>query len=99
MKMISESTVPGAYLCDLIPISTPNQSRLAVFLVLCPHLVKFLPSWLPFQHRAKQGKDMIAKLVDMPFDKVKLDMVSTLRTHTTNIMRYAGRKRVPRAHP
>lgn len=49
-------------------------------------LVKYLPSWVPFQRRAAHGKDMIAKLVNMPFEKVKQDMVSDLFRATISFM-------------
>jgi len=52
MGVISRATVPGAFLCDI------------------------LPSWVPFQREAQQGKKMIAKLVDMPFEHVKRQIAS-----------------------
>lgn len=57
MFMVSEGTVPGAFLCDLIPA------------------MKHLPSWLPFQKKARIGRAMIDKLVDRPFEHVQEEMV------------------------
>ncbi|GJE90538.1 cytochrome P450 [Phanerochaete sordida] len=58
MRMISDATVPGAFLCDLVPI------------------LKYLPSWVPFQRHAARGKEMIERLVSRPMDHVKSQMRS-----------------------
>ncbi|KAI0764639.1 cytochrome P450 [Fomes fomentarius] len=36
--------------------------------------MKHLPSWLPFQRSARQGKDMIDRLVTKPFEHVNAEM-------------------------
>ncbi|KAI0739410.1 cytochrome P450 [Daedaleopsis nitida] len=43
---------------------------------LCDFLpfLKYLPSWVPFQRSAREGKDMIARLVTKPFERVQQDM-------------------------
>ncbi|KAH9846771.1 cytochrome P450, partial [Lenzites betulinus] len=56
MHVISEATVPGAFLCDLIPC------------------MKHLPSWMPFHRYARNGRAMIEKLVNKPFERVIREM-------------------------
>ncbi|KAI0704573.1 cytochrome P450 [Earliella scabrosa] len=43
---------------------------------LCDFLpfLKYLPSWVPFQQSAQNGKAMIERLVTKPFERVKRDM-------------------------
>ncbi|KAK7461271.1 hypothetical protein VKT23_008447 [Stygiomarasmius scandens] len=58
MDVIGKSTVPGAFLADLLPF------------------LKHLPSWVPFQKEAATGKEMIERLVTLPFEHVKKEMAS-----------------------
>lgn len=37
--------------------------------------MKYLPSWLPFQRKARFGKEMIEEMVIKPFEHVKREMV------------------------
>ncbi|KAJ8503632.1 hypothetical protein ONZ45_g10684 [Pleurotus djamor] len=60
MDLVCRASVPGAYLCDLVPF------------------LKYLPSWMPFQKEAAVGKEMIEKLVTMPFEHVKKDLSNGL---------------------
>ncbi|KAI0347360.1 cytochrome P450 [Trametopsis cervina] len=56
LKLVCASSVPGAYLCDFLPI------------------MKYLPSWVPFQRTAARGKRMVEAFAASPFEKVKVDM-------------------------
>ncbi|EKM50920.1 uncharacterized protein PHACADRAFT_151345 [Phanerochaete carnosa HHB-10118-sp] len=56
MHMISNATLPGAFVCDLIPI------------------LKYSPSWVPFQKEAHAGREMIERLVTRPLEHVKKEM-------------------------
>lgn len=56
MKIVGEAVVPGAFLCDLLPI------------------LKYSPSWVPFQRKAARGKQMIDDLVATPFRRVKREL-------------------------
>ncbi|EKM50901.1 uncharacterized protein PHACADRAFT_212817 [Phanerochaete carnosa HHB-10118-sp] len=56
MRMVTDATLPGAYVCDLIPI------------------LKYSPSWVPFQREAKLGREMIEHLVTRPLEHVKTEM-------------------------
>ncbi|EJF59311.1 cytochrome P450 [Dichomitus squalens LYAD-421 SS1] len=38
--------------------------------------MKHLPSWVPFQQEAKQGREMIERLVTKPFEHVKREMAA-----------------------
>nr|VWP02507.1 Arg-6 protein [Ganoderma boninense] len=40
------------------------------------HVLKHLPSWLPFHQAAKKGRDMIDELVTKPYEHVKREMAA-----------------------
>lgn len=80
MLMIGRATVPGAFLCDILPFCETFVDRSQI---MCPHpvslhSVKYLPSWVPFHQEAKKGKHMIEQHVSKPYDHVKQEMVCTV---------------------
>ena len=79
MRMISNATVPGAFLCDLFPL----RDSIALFDPLVnektAQAVKHLPAWVPFRREAKKGYSMINRLVTKPYEHVKRDIVSLIQ--------------------
>ncbi|OCH91964.1 cytochrome P450 [Obba rivulosa] len=53
-----EAAIPGAYLCDILPI------------------LKYAPSWVPFQRTAAYGRQAVHDMLNKPFDYVKKEMAS-----------------------
>lgn len=73
MRMIGEATVPGAFLCDLLPPRSPPFPSLID--LSNAFVVKYLPSWIPFKQHAKKGQEMIERLVTKPYKHVIEEMV------------------------
>lgn len=69
MERFSACFIPGAYLVETIPI------------------LKYIPSWMPgargFKRMAAEGKAESRKMLDIPFERVKAEMV-WLSLHNIN---------------
>ena len=74
--MVTEATVPGAFVCDLLPWSGYLCIPIDVVLTLA---VRYLPSWVPFQKFASKGAAVVKVHVNKPFDQVVREMVVIFR--------------------
>jgi len=74
MELIGKATVPGAYLCDLIPISKLIYMATHSCLNIS-WTVKYLPACVPFRREAEKGKVMIEEFVSKPFHQIQVDIV------------------------
>lgn len=74
MKLVDRGFAPGTYAADAFPIRTLRRTYIETNEVNIP-LVKYLPSWVPFQREAKAAKLMVAKQMKKPFMRVKREMV------------------------
>ena len=77
----SQASVPGAWLVDIFP-ARESESHL----VETSHLshtilqVRYVPDWMPgasFKVKAAQWRDFNMQLLNIPFDMVREQMVST----------------------
>jgi len=85
MEMISQVTMPGAFIADIIPICKKKVTNFAdhkltrsrsFFFFL---KVKHVPSWVPFlscKKDAQRGRAMAERLVQTPFNHVVHELVS-----------------------
>lgn len=84
MEMISQVTMPGAFIADIIPICKKKshqfrRSQTNSFLFFFFLKVKHVPSWVPFlscKKDAQRGRAMAERLVQTPFNHVVHELVS-----------------------
>lgn len=74
MTMIGKGIIPGAYLVDLLPhCKIFCFHRLLKHILRTTGLVRFLPSWLPFNNihtTARWGRNLIFSMIDRPLQHV-----------------------------
>lgn len=77
-SQLSMATAPGVYYVDFVPLSKlldcPNMSKDTQTFT-----VKYIPSWLPgagFKRKAKKYAIVVRKLVEIPHNYVKSQLVS-----------------------
>lgn len=69
MDVIGRGMSPGAFLCDMFPIR--EYFIQSSGLKMTTFLVKYSPSWVPFQRRIAEAKKVIDRTVYQPYEDVK----------------------------
>jgi hypothetical protein len=79
MSHFSETTRPGAYLVDVLPIC--RGSHWYISSILDDFQVKYLPSWFPgasFKREAKRMRTDLMRACERPYERVKKEVVCRL---------------------
>ncbi len=81
---ISEITVAGAFLVDIIPLrELDRRASIILHIILTSSPVRYVPEWFPgagFQKRARQWRITVKRLRDAPYDDTMKRLVSPRRS-------------------
>lgn len=82
MRLTGEYLLPGAFLCDMLPIrGCWLRLKVRCYLTFRNFLpVKYSPSWVPFQKKVAVAREIFEATVSKPYGYVKKQLVS-LETH------------------
>jgi hypothetical protein len=96
MKMLLESLLPGAALCNTFPVRKYERNLPSSFSI--KHLVSRIPAWFPgagFKRHALYCRKLTNEMLNRPFEFVKTNIVwsfwSSLRHHLTVSLGKRGR--------
>jgi len=77
----SQASVPGAWLVDIFPVRESESQLMANSLLThATPQVRYVPDWMPgatFKVKAAQWRDAHMQLLNVPFNMVEEQMVST----------------------
>jgi len=87
---LSQASVPGAWLVDIFPVRESESQLMAnSLLTRTTPQVRYVPSWMPgatFKVKAAQWRDAHLQLLNVPFNMVKEQMVSTSWIYIVDVL-------------
>jgi hypothetical protein len=86
----SQASVPGAWLVDIFPVrESDNQLMVNFLLSHTTPQVRYVPDWMPgatFKVKAAEWRDVHMQLLNVPFNMVREQMVSTSCVYMVNML-------------